>query len=293
MRLALIALAGITLTFAVAWLGGTIAAWPRTGSVGAFDPPAETLTLRSRDGTAIAATHWPGATPDGPAVLLLHGINNDRRSLAGHAEWLNELGYGVLAIDFRGHGESGAAERTFGWREADDAAAALAWMRRGRPHRAAGVIGVSLGGAAALIGRDGPLPVQAMVLHAVYPDIRTAVRNRLERSGSTALAWLGEPLLSFQSHLRYGIAPDRIAPAAAIRDYPGAVLVIGGREDRDTRVADTLALHAAAPGEKQLWLLPGLGHVETSTLWTDAYRARIAAFFARHLGVPEASTPGR
>ncbi|HTU09453.1 MAG TPA: alpha/beta fold hydrolase [Allosphingosinicella sp.] len=271
---------------AAAWDVGTILGHPRNGPVPAPAPPGVVVRLTASDGVPIAGAYWPGRRPDGPAVLLLHGINNDRDRLRAQALWLHGLGYAVLAIDFRGHGESGAAERTYGWHEARDAAAALGFLRDGKPERKVGLVGISLGGAAALLGDGGPLPVEAMVLHAVYPDLRTAIANRLARIGSRAVAGLFEPLLSEQAWLRYGVSPDRIAPAAAIRAYRGRLLVIGGTADRDTRPEDTRALYDAAPGPKQLWLVEGADHLATSILWNDAWRSRVRALFAASLGEP-------
>jgi pimeloyl-ACP methyl ester carboxylesterase len=281
-------LAGAILVLLV-WTGGSILARPVRWAVAAPPPPAQRVELKAGDGAILAGSHWPGAAEDGPAVLLLHGINNDRTIFARQALWLNELGYAVLAIDLRGHGASSAVERTFGWRESADAEAALAWLRRRSPGRRIGVIGVSLGGAAALLGDEGPLAADTLVLHAVYPDLRRAIRNRLERSGSPVAASLAEPLLSYQSWLRYGVAPDRISPLEGIRRFRGAVLVIGGTRDRDTRVEDSRALYEAAPGPKALWLVEGANHVETSNLWTDEYRARLRCLFARTLGEPRHS----
>ena len=223
-------------------------------------PPGRVVHLVASDGVAIAGSYWPGARPDGPAILLLHGIDSSRASFTRHASWLNGLGYGVLAIDFRGHGESAAAPRSFGLYEARDAAAALAFLRAGVPARRVGLIGTSLGGAAALLGDDGPLPVQAMVLQAVYPDLRDAIFNRIAQRTGGALAALGEPLLSYQSWLRYGVPPGRLAPIDAIRRYRGPLLVIGGAADLSTPPAETRALYDAAPGPKALWLLGGIDH---------------------------------
>jgi fermentation-respiration switch protein FrsA (DUF1100 family) len=216
----------------------------------------------------------------------MHGINNTRRLFDAKAKWLNGLGYAVLAIDMRGHGESGAVERTFGWREAEDAGAAMRWLRAKYPKRKVGVIGVSLGGAAALLGREGPLPADAMVLHAVYPDIRTAIANRIARVAPRPLARLAEPLLSDQSYLRYSIPPERIAPIEGLRRYRGPVLIIGGTADSNTTLADSRAMYAAAPGPKALWLIGGADHVAASNLWSEEYRIRVGRLFARTLGVP-------
>jgi hypothetical protein len=129
-----------------------------------------------------------------------------------------------------------------------------------------------------------------MVLHAVYPDLRTAIANRVGRAGRWA-AWLGEPLLSYQAWPRYGVSPARIAPIEGIARFSGRVLIVGGTADRDTTPADSRALYAAAAGRKELWLVEGADHLATSILWTDAYRRRVRAFFAQSLGEPGAE-PG-
>ena len=183
-RIAWTALILLLAGLAASWIAGSIMSRPQSSAVPPPVPPGRVVHLVASDGVAIAGSYWPGARPDGPAILLLHGVDASRASFTRHALWLNGLGYGVLAIDFRGHGELGAAPRTFGLYEARDAAAALAFLRAGAPARRVGLIGASLGGAAALLGDDGPLPVQAMVLQAVYPDLRDAIFNRIaQRTG--------------------------------------------------------------------------------------------------------------
>ncbi len=248
--------------------------------------PARTIRLVASDNIPIEGSFWPDARADAPAVLLLHGIDGSRLQVARHARWLNGLGYAVLAIDFRGHGRSGAVRRSFGLDEARDAAAALAFLRSGAPRRPVGVIGISLGGAAALLGEEGPLPVQAMVLQAVYPDLRTAISNRITRIAGWRIAAIGEPLLSYQSLLRYGVSSARIAPRDRIGRVRAPLLIIGGTADRSTTIADTRALDAAAPAAKETWLIDGADHDAISALWSEEYRNRIRTLFARTLGEP-------
>jgi pimeloyl-ACP methyl ester carboxylesterase len=289
-----IAWAALILLFAglaISWTAGSIMSRPQSSAVPPPAPPGRIVHLVASDGVAITGSYWPGARPDAPAILLLHGVDSSRASFTRHALWLNGLGYGVLAIDFRGHGESGAAPRTFGLYEARDAAAALAFLRAGAPTRRVGLIGTSLGGAAALLGDDGPLPVQAMALQAVYPDLRDAIFNRIAQRTGDALAMLGEPLLSYQSWLRYGVPPGRLAPIEAIRHFGGPVLIIGGAADLSTPVAETRALYDASPGPKSLLLLEGVDHAGAGNVWTDAYRFLVRSFFARTLGEPTSVGP--
>jgi pimeloyl-ACP methyl ester carboxylesterase len=137
-----------------------------------------------------------------------------------------------------------------------------------------------------LLGRSGPLPADALVLQAVYPDIRRAIRNRIADRLGAAPARLLEPLLSFQSKPRFGAMPGDLSPLEALRRYRGPVFVIGGGEDRYTPPEETRALFAAAPGPKALWLVPGRGHAAIGELSDDPYRARIATFLRSTLGPP-------
>jgi pimeloyl-ACP methyl ester carboxylesterase len=244
------------------------------------------LKIASADGVILAATYWPGRTQYAAGILLLHGNGGSRAMMAENAAWLANQGYAVLIFDFRGHGESTTATHSFGLRESADAAAAFAWLKRAQRGAPIGVIGVSLGGAAALLGENGPLAADALVLQAVYPDIRRAIRNRVAAQAGPPIAWLLEPLLSLQAFPRYGVWPDRIAPKAALRRYSGPVLVIGGGSDRYTPPEETREMAAAVPGQHAMWIVDGLDHGQVSGLANDAYRKRILAFFHRTLGSP-------
>ncbi len=266
------------------WLFGSLIGAPHGSRVPAPPAPGQVVTLTTTSGVSIEANYWPGRHEAAPAVLLLHGLNASRSMFDEHAVWLHGLGYAVLAPDFRGHGGSAARARTFGWREAEDAAAAYPFLRAAAPGAKLAVIGISLGGAAALLA--GPLPADAMVLQAVYPDLRTAITNRVSRRAGAAAAWAIEPLLSYQTWPRYGVAPARVSPIEGLRRYPGPVLVIGGSRDRDTTEAETRLLHAAAPKDKRLWIVEGTNHVETCGLWTAEYRERVGGFLRDTIGVP-------
>src|SRR4029079_3179884 len=113
----------------------------------------------------------------GGAVLLLHGVGANRGAMLNRAEFLHDAGFTVLAPDFQAHGESEGEHVTYGARESLDAAAAVAYLYAVAPSERVGVIGVSMGGAASLLGL-GPVRANAFVLESVYPTIRQAVSNR-------------------------------------------------------------------------------------------------------------------
>jgi fermentation-respiration switch protein FrsA (DUF1100 family) len=170
--------------------------------------------------------------------------------------------------------------------EARDAHAAFTWLKKRQHGAPVGVIGISLGGAACLLGENGPLPADALVLQAVYLNIRRAIRNRI---ATLTMPWMGfllEPLLSFQSRLRFGVWPSRLSPITALPSFRGPVLIIGGAEDRYTTPAETERIYAAAAAPRTLWLAPGLDHSEVCVVRTEAYREQLVEFFRQTIGVP-------
>jgi len=270
----------------LSWGLGSLMVRSHSTDVTKARPPARDFRLAAADGMSVASTYWPGARVDSPAVLLLHGVGASRNATAPNAAWLAARGFAVLTIDFRGHGQSGAAWRSFGLEEARDARAAFDWLKRQQRGSRVAVVGISLGGAASLLGEDGPLPADALVLQAVYPDIRSAIRNRISRLVTSGPAIVLEPLLSFQSRLRFGVWPSRLSPAVALRRYRGPVLIVAGEKDRHTPPSEARQMLAAAPAPKALWIAPDADHAEVSDLRTDAYRVRLMSFLKQTIGDP-------
>lgn len=256
---------------------GSYAVRPERITARSFGPSEQRLSLTASDGIRIAGTYLPAASADAPGVLLLHGVRSSRNQFVSQAQWLNAQGYAVLAIDFRGHGESQQVARSFGLFEARDARAAFDWLKRKQGGAPVAVIGTSLGGAAALLGERGPVPADALVLVAVYPTIRYAIRNRIAAFTASRVGELGEPFLSYQSYVRMGRWPEDISPIRAIPSFLAPVLIVGGGNDVYTPVSETRALFEAANGPKQLWLVENATHAEMGQD-TQRFRDRLKDF---------------
>lgn len=278
----------LVLGLGASWAVGSWLTTPRGISTAPL-PPGD-FYIPSADNVRLAASYRPGASPDTPAVLLLHAKGGARQGLAGIAAWLNQAGYATLAIDQRGHGQSTPTPYSFGWRESRDAAAAFGWLKRRQRGAPVAVIGLSLGGAASLLGDGGPLPADALILQAVYGDLRSAVRNRIRTVAGAGPAWLLEPLLSYQTRPRLGVWPGALSPRSRIAAYRGPVLVIGGAKDRYTPPTETRALYAAAPGPKAIWFIPGVEHEAAVNHDSPTYRRVLLQFLAAHL---PGSRPGK
>ncbi|MGY6276898.1 alpha/beta hydrolase [Methylomonas sp. MgM2] len=268
--------------FAVLLLGGALTAPQQRAVV----KPATGLQLESvripkGEGDWIAAWFVQGQAGK-PGILLLHGLRSNRSEMIGRAEFLHLAGYSLLLIDMQAHGETPGERITFGYRESIDAGSALNYLKTRMHGQKVGVIGVSLGGAAALLG-DAPIAADAFVLEAVYTSIQEAIQNRLAiRFGKAGR--LLSPLLVWQIEPRLGIEPESLTPVAAIRELPAPILIIAGTDDRHTLTEESKRLFQAAPEPKELWLVQGAHHQNFHRYAPAAYERKILSFFDKYLG---------
>jgi fermentation-respiration switch protein FrsA (DUF1100 family) len=195
------------------------------------------------------------------------------------ARFLHRAGYSVFLFDFQAHGESPGRRITFGANESLDALAAVKYLRRQVQGEKVGVIGVSLGGAAALLGQE-PLPVDALVLESVYPTIEEATANRL-RMRLGRLGPLFTPWLMLQMWGQFGISAQELRPIERIHAVTVPVLILAGTEDQHTTLAESLRLFGAANPPKEWWGVEGAAHQDLHHFTPQAYEERILEFFAR------------
>ena len=272
---------GFAFALAGLWIVGPILSHPVNHTV--TRPPgfdAHDIAIPG-DGHSIAAW-WIDAGPGTPAVLLLHGIHDDRTAMIGRAQLLRKYGYSVLLIDLQGHGETPGEAITFGYRESRDVTAALAWLRSasGTP-RKLGIIGCSMGGAAALLARQ-PTGADALVLEAVFPRITRATENRLRMRIGPLAAPLTR-LLLWQLPWHLHISASDLEPIRHIADVAAPVLIIAGSRDEHTTLEESLELYAAAPEPKSLWIVEGAKHQDYLAFDPKSYEATVVPFLQKYL----------
>jgi alpha-beta hydrolase superfamily lysophospholipase len=279
---------GLMACIALIWLAGSYISSPCNQRVELpADLGCEPVQFRSDSGSLIRGSFIQGQDGKG-AIILMHGIRGSRAAMAEHARFLSKVGFSVLLFDFQCHGESPGKTMTFGLLESKDAQAAVRFLRERLPNEKVGVLGCSLGGAAAVLSNP-PLDVQAGVIEMVYSEIRTAVANRLAiRLGEWARIFT--PLLTWQLHPRLGYAVEAFSPANAIKQMRCPKLIMGGSKDRHTTEAETRALFAAATEPKELWIVPGAAHEDLHRYTQEMYEERLTKFFRDHLSRGQVET---
>lgn len=92
----------------------------------ALDDAAERVVLTTDDKQTLVATWWaPRGKQAVPGALLVHDAGGARTDLVEYGARLNKMGFAVLSIDLRGHGES--ADEDLDWSDLDLPARERAW----------------------------------------------------------------------------------------------------------------------------------------------------------------------
>jgi pimeloyl-ACP methyl ester carboxylesterase len=129
---------------------------------------AGTRRFTMPDGVELVADTW--GAPDRPPVLLLHGGGQTRHAWKRTAQELAERGFHTLAMDLRGHGESGwSPDGNY----AIDRYAADVRAVAGTFARKPILVGASLGGISSLLA-EGEAPASiaaALVLVDITPRV--------------------------------------------------------------------------------------------------------------------------
>jgi pimeloyl-ACP methyl ester carboxylesterase len=131
-------------------------------------PRPSAAQLHAPDGIVLAADRWEG-DPAKPPVLFLHGFGQTRQAWGTTARRLADAGHASVALDGRGHGQSG-------WNAAHEAysmeqfVADIEHVARGHARRPV-LVGASMGGLLGLLteGESASGLYEALVLVDITP----------------------------------------------------------------------------------------------------------------------------
>lgn len=215
--------------------------------------------LDSEDGLRLAATTWRNDDEPKAAVVVAHGltITKDHPSVTALASSLAAEGFGVVAYDGRGHGDSEGL-CTLGSDEVLDVAAAVAYARSLSPRVVA--VGSSMGAIAVL--RYGATDPDVAGVVAVSAPARWRIHSaRSLLAAVMTRTAAGRDLVRRRKGVR--LAPQWSAVAApeevaAHLVCPAAI--VHGSRDRFIPAREAERLYEQLAGPRRLDIVPGMGH---------------------------------
>jgi uncharacterized protein len=212
-------------------------------------------------GLWLAAEH---KAADGPVLLYLHGARWNVEGSAPRIRRMQELGFSVLAIDYRGFGKStpGLPSEDMAY---EDARAAWDWLAAKYPQRPRYIFGHSLGGAVAIDLAAKVQDERGVIVEGTFtsiPDVASSMK----------WGWLPVgPLIT-----------QRFESIKKVAKLGAPLLVVHG--DSDNLINSELGrkLYEAAQGRKRFVLVEGGSHFSTMSMGKAKYREALAELFSLH-----------
>jgi hypothetical protein len=241
--------------------------------------PHEEIRIEMRDGRKLSAWYVPSR--NGAAVLLSHGSGGSRGRVPAHVRMLARHGYGVLALDNPGNGESDGHSNGLGDNAQPAIAAGLDYLEDRpdvNPKRIAG-FGLSLGGEVLLDAASHDRRLAAVVSDgATRPTDGDKANPKGALEGT--IGWLTTRSVRAISGMK--TSPSLLPMMPKIAPRP-VLLVAGGGFPDEIRAS---RLYRDAGGSTvQLWELPDTGHTAGLRKHPAAYERRTVGFLDRALGV--------
>ena len=174
---------------------------------------------------------------------------------------MHQLGFSVLAIDYRGFGRSGP-ELPSEQSVYEDARAAWAWLARQHPNRPRYIFGHSLGGAIAVQLASEVDDARGLIVEGTFPSIAQVFRT---------MKWGWLPVTPFIT--------QRFDSAGKIGRVSVPVLVVHGSRDRLIPAELGRALYERANAPKRFVLVDGGTHYSTHALGQPQYREALKELF--------------
>jgi len=204
----------------------------------------------------------PAVQPKAPVLLYLHGARYNVTGSAPRMRRMQELGFAVLGVDYRGFGKSTQAlpseESAY-----QDARAAWRWLAQKYPDRPRYVFGHSLGGPIAIHLAAEVDDESGTIVEGTFTSIADVV-------STSKWGWMPVSLLITQ----------RFEAVRKVGKIGSPLLVVHGGEDRLIAPSLGRKLYEAAAQPKLFMLVEGGSHHNTNSVGQSQYRQSLAQLFS-------------
>ena len=241
-------------------------------------------TITTPDHATLRAWMIHPHTSNGDAVLLLHGLADNRLGMTGYAQLLLARGFTVLLPDARAHGTSGGPLATYGLLERNDIHQWIDFLDAQDHPRCIFALGESMGAAQLLQSLDTHPHLCALVAESPFANFREIAYDRMGQPFNLG-PWVGRTLLRplvevafLRARLKYHLRMEDISPedCAAVTKIP--VLLIHGQIDSNIPVRHSERIHAHAPNT-DLWEVPRADHCGALSTVPQEFEHRLLAQF--------------
>jgi predicted alpha/beta-fold hydrolase len=161
--------------------------------------------IAARDGATLSAWTIRPRNGNGTAVILLHGLSDNRLGMIGYAELLLSHGFSVLMPDARAHGASGGKLATYGLLESEDIHRWFDWLQQNQHPGCIFGFAESMGAAQLLQSLQTEPHFCAVAAESPFSSFREIAYDRVGQFFDTG-PWLGRTILRPVVEFAFGYA---------------------------------------------------------------------------------------
>ena len=216
-------------------------------------------------------------------ALVCHGYTSKAKHMAGFVNKFHSLGYNVLAVDARSHGDSEGTKIGMGWPERYDIIEWIKYILSSEPEAQIILHGVSMGASTVLMASGEALPenVKAVIADCGYTSEWDEFKQEAE---VMHIPWF--PVLnaaSLLSKLRDGYDFKQASAVEQVKKSHIPTLFIHGSDDELVPYGMLSELYSAANCEKEILTVKGAGHALSSSVDPELYWGKVETFIEKHL----------
>jgi alpha-beta hydrolase superfamily lysophospholipase len=215
-------------------------------------------------------------------VLMFHGYASCKSVILPEAKMFHQLGYATVVVDFRACGGSAGTNTTIGVYEADDVAAAYAYVRTRWSDEPVILFGQSMGGAAVLRAvAVHNLEPAALVLECPFDRLIGTVKNRFSVMGLPSFPFA--QLLVFWGGVQQGFDGFEHNPMDYAREVRVPTLLLYGGRDTMVQPAEARRVFENLAGAKRIEQFSERRHESYVAREADRWSEVVTSFLEPHL----------
>lgn len=239
----------------------------------------ETLELTSDDGLKLKGVFLKSQQPNGKAVILAHGYKGSGYDMPGITKFYHELGYDVLRPHARGHGDSEGNYIGYGWHERKDFVKWIDLLINQHGATDLYLHGFSMGGATVLMtsGENLPEEVKGIINDSGYTSVDKELAHQLKHLYNLPPFPIMQ-VTSLITKFRAGYSFGEASSLVQVKKNNLPLFIIHGDKDELVPLGMAHEIYEAANSEKELWIVPGVGHTKAYTYAKEEYQDRLKEF---------------
>ncbi|MBQ8146044.1 MAG: alpha/beta hydrolase [Clostridia bacterium] len=220
---------------------------------------SEEIYIKAHDGVKLFALYYH--IKDGaPVQIMMHGYKgNSKRDMCGGHKLARRLGHNILLIDQRGCGKSGGKTVTFGVKERLDALSWINYINQRFGKAPIFLVGVSMGGATALMATDLDLPdnVVGAIADCPFSSPKAIIKKVCADRGMPEAIY---PFVTFGAYIYGHFSPNKEGAVKSVQNAKIPILILHGTNDGFVPHKMSEEIYNACTGKKYFHSFDGADH---------------------------------